>query len=103
VAVVLAGCGSQPAHDEVAERFRIELKTEIGTGTPEALANRMAADALSGECSSEAYRRQLQPELAHAWDIGCLSYFEDQMTQQQIDRAKAESLNDIAQDARKDG
>src|SRR5687768_4224469 len=88
--VLLTGCDSHPSHDEVAERFNIELDAETGCKTPAALANGMAEDALGGECSSEAYRSQLQPELAYAWDVGCLMYFENQMTQDQIDRAKAE-------------
>ena len=99
--VVLTGCGSQPSHDDVAKRLGIELYAETGLATPEELASGMADDALSGECSSEAYRSQLEPELAHMWDVVCLMYFEDQMRHEQIDRAKAEILNNILQDSAK--
>lgn len=98
--VILAGCDSQPSRDEVATHFKTELTAKTGLEKPEELANRMAEDALSGECSSKAYRSQLQPDLAYVWDVSCLMYFEDQMTHEQIDRAKAEILNDILKDSR---
>lgn len=91
LALTLAGCSTAPDRADVAERFAIELAAS-GAGDVQdwmELADGLAGDALDGRCESEAYRTGLADDsLVRAWDIGCLMYFEAEMSESQVERAK---------------
>jgi len=99
-AAVLTGCSPAPSHDDVAERFVIELVGVAGgieddwTG----LADDLATDALSGRCGSDAYRVGLEHDnLVYAWDVVCSMYFKGDMSDAQIDRAKLNMMQHMTE------
>nr|WP_278101887.1 hypothetical protein [Microbacterium proteolyticum] len=87
---LLAGCSAAPSHEEVTERFSIELAA--GPGEPSdwaELAAGLAEDAFAGRCGTETYRSQLkEPSLTYAWDATCSMYFEGDMSSEQLSRAR---------------
>lgn len=99
VALALTGCSSGPSADEFADRFTIEYESASGldlssTDSGEKLALEAAESAIDGMCGELAYRYALEDsgigdDYLYAWDVSCLMYFEGDMSQAQIDRAKA--------------
>ncbi|MFD8769564.1 hypothetical protein [Microbacterium oxydans] len=90
-ALGLAGCSAPPAREDVAERFLIELtdSEHLRAGLRE-LSLGIADDMLEGNCGEVAYETGLGPDadLVYAWKVTCLSMFEDDLTEAQIDEAK---------------
>lgn len=95
-AALASGCAASPNRDTVAERFAIELAA--GMGEPEDwqdLALILTDDALSGRCGDDQYRAGLgdDPGLIYAWSATCLMYFEADLTDAQLDRAKQDLVD----------
>lgn len=90
--LALTGCSSTPTAAEVAERFAIELAAAIG-GEPDEwadVADDLADDALNGNCGKDVFWTGLGEEeyLLRSWAATCLLYFEGDMSDGQVERAK---------------
>lgn len=97
--LAVTACSAGPTRAEVAERYAIEWDAVYpgSSELPQAqqIIDDAVDDAFKGRCGEDAYRAQLEPvgEFAlRPWDATCLMYFEDDMTQAQVDRAMASSL-----------
>lgn len=93
--LVLTGCTVTPDRVEVADRFLVELTDSDDMRDAMAeLADGIAGDMLDGNCGSSAYEAGLSsegtdPALFYAWRSTCLMYFEDDLTEQQVEETKA--------------
>lgn len=106
--LTLTGCAPTVSKDEFAKRFLLEYRGQFGLNSTgplsipaeEKLAAGMAADAVDKHlCGDEAYRTGLSlDELQVPWDISCSMYFEDEMSQAQLDRVKQEMLDEAMDD-----
>ncbi|WP_309105012.1 hypothetical protein [Microbacterium sp.] len=94
--VLLAGCATGPDRDEVVERFALELESGFGDyadGAFDEVAEGFADAALDGLCGSVSYEAGLtsdnaDPQLLYAWRVGCLHYFEDDLSAAQVEETK---------------
>ena len=91
--LVLAGCAPAPSHDEVADRFLIEYTdNDTMRDAMAELADTIADDALAGNCGQDAYEAGLMSggdeNLFYAWRVTCQMYFEDDLTEAQIEQTK---------------
>lgn len=77
----------------MSERFLIEYtdSDEMADAMQE-LADQVAGDALEGRCGQTAYETGLQSagdeNLFYAWRVTCQMYFEDDLTEAQIEETK---------------
>lgn len=96
--LALSGCAPSVSDEDIEERFAIELAGAIDIGKASdyaEVAEGIGEMMRDGGCGSEIARSgfESEPALVYAWDMTCLMYFEDDMSQTQKDRALA-SLNE---------
>lgn len=109
LALLLAGCSSGPAPAEVQQTFLVELRAQLpGDPTLEVteeyfgdFAAEIAGDMIEDDaCGSFNYRTvaMVEDHMRYAYEITCLSYFEDDMSPAQIDAAKQMLLDSATED-----
>ncbi|MGR2751502.1 hypothetical protein [Agromyces arachidis] len=101
VTFTLAACTPAPSGEDVAERFRIEIEAAtdglLAQDNPEVvgLSEDVADDLLDGGCTIDPGLGLDEDEneaYIYAVSATCLMYFEHEMSEAQIDRAKVRLL-----------
>lgn len=100
--LTLTGCSAPASHDEVAERFLIEYTDDDAMREAmNELADKIADDALAGQCGDGAYEAGLQSggdeDLFYAWRMTCQMYFESDLTAEQVEETKQMLLDRAAE------
>ncbi|WP_292763734.1 hypothetical protein [Microbacterium sp. UBA3486] len=91
--LLLAGCSAAPSRDEVSERFLIEFTDDDAfRDAMQESADQLAGSALDGYCGDEGFEAGLRTtadeQIFYAWRTTCLMYFEDDLSQSQVNETK---------------